>query len=118
LYFEQIYKLNHSAYPFRCSSIKSHLASVLHLALEHRVEDIHPNELPANIRLYKLFDELLNKQFPLDSPAYPLALRSPSDFASHLNVHVNHLNSSVKSVTNLTTTQIIKERMFEESKTF
>ncbi|NIF04802.1 helix-turn-helix domain-containing protein [Chryseobacterium sp. Tr-659] len=116
LYFKQMHKLNHSTYPFRCSSIKSHLASVLHLALENRVEDIHPNELPANVRLYKLFDELLNKQFPLDSPAYPLALKTPADFARHLNVHVNHLNSSVKSVTDLTTTQIIKERMFEESK--
>lgn len=116
LYFEQMHKLNNSSYPFRCSSIKNHLASVLHLALENRVEDIHPHELPANIRLYRLFDELLNKQFPLDSPAYPLALRTPADFANHLNVHVNHLNSSVKSVTNLTTTQIIKERMFEESK--
>lgn len=116
LYFEQMYKLNNSPYPYRCSSIKNHLASVLHLALENRVDDVHPSELPANVRLYRLFDELLNKQFPLDSPAYPLALRTPSDFASHLNVHVNHLNSSVKSVTNLTTTQIIKERMFEESK--
>jgi AraC-like DNA-binding protein len=95
---------------------QKHLASVLHLALENRVEDISLNELPANVRLYKLFDELLNKQFPLDSPAYPLALKTPSDFADHLNVHVNHLNSSVKSVTNLTTTQIIKEKMFEESK--
>lgn len=116
LYFEQIYKLNNSAYPFRCSSIKNHLASVLHLALENRMEDIDLNELPANIRLYRLFDELLNKQFPLDSPAYPLALKTASDFAEHLNVHVNHLNSSVKAVTHLTTTQIIKERMFEESK--
>lgn len=116
MYFEQMYKLSHSAYPFRCNGIKSNLASLLHLALENRVEDVSLNELPANVRLYKLFDELLNKQFPLDSPAYPLALRTPADFASHLNVHVNHLNSSVKSVTNLTTTQIIKEKMFEESK--
>lgn len=116
LYFEQMYKLNHSTYPFRCSGIKSNLASVLHLALENRVEDVSLNELPANVRLYRLFDELLNKQFPLDSPAYPLALKTASDFADHLNVHVNHLNSSVKSVTSLTTTQIIKEKIFEESK--
>lgn len=116
MYFEQMHKLNHSAYPFRCSGIKSNLASVLHLALESRVEDVSLGELPANVRLYRLFDELLNKQFPLDSPAYPLALKTASDFADHLNVHVNHLNSSVKSVTHLTTTQIIKEKMFEESK--
>ncbi|MDQ0064425.1 helix-turn-helix domain-containing protein [Chryseobacterium lathyri] len=116
LYFEQMYRLNNSAYPFRCSSIKSHLASVMHLALENRMDDINPDELPANIRLYRLFDELLNKQFPLDSPAYPLTLKTASDFADQLNVHVNHLNSSVKSVTRLTTTQIIKERVFEESK--
>ncbi|WP_312392646.1 helix-turn-helix transcriptional regulator [Chryseobacterium sp.] len=116
LYFDQIYRINNSSYPFRCNSIKSNLVSVLHLALENRMEDVSMNNLPANVRLYRMFDELLNKQFPLDSPTYPLELKTASDFADHLHVHVNHLNSSVKSVTNLTTTQIIKERILEESK--
>jgi len=115
-YFQQMHKLNNSNYPYRCNSIKSHLAAVLHLVLETSVDQVDLSQHPANVRLYYLFDELLNKQFPLDSPAYPLNLRTASDFAAQLNVHVNHLNASVKSVTALTTTQIIKEKMFEEAK--
>lgn len=116
LYFEQMYKMNQSGYIFRNNSIRNHLAAVLHMVLELREEDTSLNENPANVRVYRLFDELLNKQFPLDSPAYPLTLKQASDFAKELNVHVNHLNSSVKAVTGHTTTQIIKEKIFEEAK--
>ncbi len=115
-YFEQIYKLNQSNYVYKCNSIKSHLAAILHLALETKSDDVNLTNLPANIRLYRLFDELLNQQFPLDSPAYPLELKTASDYAESLNVHVNHLNSSVKSISQRTTTQLIKEKIFEESK--
>ena len=86
------------------------------LALETKSDDVNLTNLPANIRLYRLFDELLNQQFPLDSPAYPLELKTASDYAESLNVHVNHLNSSVKSISQRTTTQLIKEKIFEESK--
>ena len=43
-------------------------------------------------------------------------LRSASDFANQLNVHVNHLNRAVKETTQKTTTQIISERILQESK--
>jgi AraC-like DNA-binding protein len=39
-----------------------------------------------------------------------------SDFAEQLNVHVNHLNRSVKENTGKTTSQIIAERMLQEAK--
>ncbi len=114
--FDNMFRLNNSNYPLRCGAIKSNLAAVLHLALEWRVEDIHIQGQSGSARMYRLFDELLHKQFPLDSPAYPLELRTAADFAARLNVHVNHLNASVKAVTNLTTTQIIKRKIFEEAK--
>lgn len=115
-YFEQMYRLNQSNYPLRYHNIRNHLAAILHFILEIEAKEIQINKLPSNIRLFKRFDELLNNQFPLDSPAYPLLLKSPSDFASQLNVHVNHLNSSIKSVTGQTTTQILKKKIVEESK--
>jgi len=116
IYFEQMAKLNHSDYPLRCSSIRNHLAAILHFALECQTDESIQKQLPANVRLYKQFDELLNRQFPLDSPAYPLVLKTAADFANELNVHVNHLNSSIKAVTQHTTTTLIKGRVFEESK--
>ncbi|WP_334127087.1 helix-turn-helix domain-containing protein [Empedobacter brevis] len=115
-YFEQMYRLNQSKYPLRYHSIRNHLSAVFHYILEQKVDEIHSDELPSNMRLYKKFDELLNTQFPLDSPAHPLLLKTPADFSHQLNVHVNHLNSSVKSVTNQTTTQIIKQKIIEEAK--
>lgn len=115
-YFEQMYRLNQSNYPLRYHSIRNHLAAIFHHVLEINQDEIQAVELPSNVRLYKKFDELLNTQFPLDSPAHPLVLKTPSDFATRLNIHVNHLNSSVKSVTNQTTTQIIKQKIVEEAK--
>lgn len=115
-YFEQMYRLNQSNYPLRYHSIRNHLAAIFHHVLEINQDEIQAVELPSNVRLYKKFDELLNTQFPLDSPAHPLVLKTPADFATRLNIHVNHLNSSVKSVTNQTTTQIIKQKIVEEAK--
>jgi AraC-like DNA-binding protein len=38
------------------------------------------------------------------------------NFAKQLNVHVNHLNRSIKETTEKTTSQIIGERIVRESK--
>jgi len=43
-------------------------------------------------------------------------LRTASDFADQLNVHVNHLNRAVKEITQKTTSQLIAERLLQESK--
>ena len=43
-------------------------------------------------------------------------IRSASDFAEQLNVHVNHLNRAVKDTTGKTTTQVIAERLIQEAK--
>jgi AraC-like DNA-binding protein len=45
-----------------------------------------------------------------------MQFRSASDFASQLNVHVNHLNKAVKETTDKTTSQIIAERILQEAK--
>ena len=63
-----------------------------------------------------LFLELLERQFPIDETHQRVQLRSASDFASHLNIHVNHLNRAVKETSLKTTTQIISERILQESK--
>lgn len=43
-------------------------------------------------------------------------LRSASEYAAQLSVHVNHLNSAVKESTGKTTTQLISERILKEAK--
>jgi AraC family transcriptional activator of pobA len=70
----------------------------------------------ASRRISTIFLELLERQFPVDENHQKINLRSASDFAQQLNVHVNHLNRALKETTNKTTSQIITERILQESK--
>ena len=58
----------------------------------------------------------LRGQFPITEDTQPIKLRKASDFADILNIHVNHLNRSVKLYTGKTTTQNINERFIQEAR--
>ncbi|MCF6404488.1 AraC family transcriptional regulator [Chitinophaga filiformis] len=117
LYFEQMMEMAHSDYTFKYEAIRNLLCLLMHSLLVDQPDGNYTSELPASSRLLRMFDELLHQQFPLDSPAHPLTMKTPADFARALNVHVNHLNSVIKSTTGSTTTAIIKSRVLEEAKT-
>lgn len=74
------------------------------------------SQINASKRISTLFLELVERQFPIDENHPAIHLRSASDFANQLNVHVNHLNRAVKQITEKTTTQIIAERILQEAK--
>ena len=93
----------------------------LTLELIHYGQKLHPmsasnNAQNASQRISALFIELLERQFPLDSPHQRLSLRSPADYADRLAVHVNHLNKVLKDVTGNTTTAIISNRVIGEAR--
>lgn len=115
-YFKHMYEMAASDYSLKFEMIKNLLSLLLHQALQLKVEDADINSNNSFTRIYRLFDDLLNQQFPLDSPAYPLQLKKPIDFANYLNIHVNHLNASIKKATNKTTSQLIKARILNEAK--
>ena len=73
-------------------------------------------QINASQRISTLFLELLERQFPIDENHPSIKLRSASDFANQLNIHVNHLNRAVKETTLKTTTQLIAERILQEAK--
>jgi AraC-like DNA-binding protein len=62
------------------------------------------------------FMALLDNQFPVAELSYTIKLKSASDFAQKLNIHVNHLNRSVKTINNKSTSNIIRDRILAESK--
>ncbi|WP_157603456.1 helix-turn-helix domain-containing protein [Spirosoma telluris] len=66
--------------------------------------------------MFGLTDEQVSL-FPLDDTHQQVKFRSASDFANQLNIHVNHLNRAVKETTQKTTSQLIAERVLQESKT-
>jgi len=45
-----------------------------------------------------------------------IELRSASEFATQLNVHINHLNRAIKGTTQKTTAEHINRRILQESK--
>ena len=105
-----------SDYAFKYDLLRNYIAELTHFALKSRPSEVlyqHPN---AKHRITVVFTELLERQFPIEKPSQRFNMRSPSDFAVQLAVHVNHLNRAVKDTTGKTTTNLIAERLVSEAK--
>ena len=70
----------------------------------------------ANERISALFTELLERQFPIESPLQKMKLRAPAEFANNLAVHTNHLNRALKDSLGKTTSQLISDRIQQEAR--
>lgn len=114
--FENMLKEFHSDYPYKNELSRHYVHLILHEAMKLQPNKKYFEHTNASSRLANLFLELLDKQFPVDSPHYALQLRSPRQYAERLAVHVNHLNYAVREVTGKTTTQHIAEKMVAEAK--
>ena len=111
--FEEI----NSDYIHKYDVLRNLVYELLHFAMKMRPSArIFKPQINASQRISALFLELLERQFPIDDNHRKINLRSASDFANQLNIHVNHLNRAVKETSRLTTTQIISDRILQESK--
>jgi len=115
LYSKMIAEL-HSDYPLKYALLRSYAAELVHYALKLRPADARYQHPDAKSRLAAVFLELLERQFPIESLNRRVALRSASDFARQLAVHVNHLNRCVRDTTGKTTTDHIAERLAGEAR--
>lgn len=115
--FERIASEFNSDYKYKHDVIRNQIFELLHFALKKQPTDNLVKQLTnASQRISTLFLELLERQFPIDDTHQHINLRSASDYANQLNVHVNHLNRAVKDTTEKTTSQIIAERILQEAK--
>ena len=90
---------------------------LLHFAMKMQpTSNLDKRPINASQRISTLFLELLERQFPVDDSHPSIHLRTASGFAQQLNVHVNHLNRAVTETTDKTTSQIIADRILQESK--
>lgn len=113
--FEKMIEEQKSDYTHKSDVIHNYINLILHEALKMQPsENFYPQN--AASRLTRVFMELLERQFPIESTSEPLQIKSPTDFASKLNVHVNHLNRAVKETTGKPTSAHIAERILLESK--
>lgn len=111
--FEEI----NSDYIHKYDLLRTLVYEMVHFALKMQpAGSLEKHHINASQRISNLFMELLERQFPIDDPQQLVPLRSASDYAEKLNVHVNHLNRSIKEITDKTTSQIIAERILKEAK--
>jgi AraC-like DNA-binding protein len=105
-----------SDYMYKYDLIRNYVTELVHYALKIKPSETLFQHTDANSRITAIFTELLERQFPIETPAQRFTLRSAKDFAEKLSVHVNHLNRAIKETTGRTTTHHISERLTSEAK--
>ena len=115
--YERMFEEIESEYIHKYDVLRNLVFELLHYAMKMRpTANLDKQEINASQRIAMLFLELLERQFPIEENHPQVQLRTASDFARQLNVHVNHLNRAVKEVTGRTTSQLIAGRILQEAK--
>lgn len=105
-----------SDYVYKYDLIRNYVLELIHYGQKLQPASVLYPLHTASARVSSLFIELLERQFPIESPQQKLALRTAKDYAERLSVHVNHLNKVLKENTGKTTTDIISGRVIQEAK--
>ena len=105
-----------SDYEFKYDLLRTYLIELIHYG--QKLKPAHQVSAGQNAgkRIISIFIELLERQFPIESPQQRLNLRSAKDYADRLAIHVNHLNKVLKENMGSTTTEIISKRIIQEAK--
>jgi len=113
--FQRMHEEMPSDYAYKYDLLRAYVLELIHLGQKQQpATALHPaHSAPA--RLTSRFVELLEQQFPLESPQQQLTLRTATDYADRLAVHVNHLNKVLKETTGRTTTALLLERIAQEA---
>lgn len=115
--YERMFEEINSEYIHKYDMLRNLVFELLHIAMKLQPTSTFDRQsMNASQRISTIFMELLERQFPIEEDHPRVSLRSPSDFAKQLNVHVNHLNRAVKEATGKTTSQLIADRFLQESK--
>lgn len=114
--FQKMMKEMASSYAQKYDVLRSYLHLLIHEAMKSNPADNFGTYANASARVWGLFLDLLERQFPIDSPLAGLSLKTPADYAHALSVHVNHLNRSVKEATGKTTSEQIAARIAKEAR--
>ncbi|MDU1890838.1 MAG: helix-turn-helix domain-containing protein [Dysgonomonas sp.] len=115
--FQKMREELQSEYAHKADIIRSYLHLLVHEAMKVQETSTYTPEKNAAQRTTELFLALLEHQFPVE-PDKPLSLKTANDFAERLSVHVNHLNRVVKTTTGRTTSNLITNRIIQESVQF
>ena len=116
IYERMLEELN-SEYTYKYDVIRMSVLELVHIALKISPSTVlSQRDTNGSHRIAALFTELLEQQFPIESPLQLMEMRSPADYAGSLSVHVNHLNRCLIKVTGKTTSELIKDRIGMEAR--
>jgi AraC-like DNA-binding protein len=113
--FQKMFAEIESDYVYKYDSIRTLVFELIHSAQKMQPATTLYSNSNAATRISSLFMELLERQFPIESPHQQINFRSANEFADQLAVHVNHLNRALKETTSKTTSELIAERLVQEA---
>ncbi|MEZ0610872.1 helix-turn-helix domain-containing protein [Fibrella sp. WM1] len=114
--FNKMHKELASDYAYKYDLLRTYVLELIHFGQKLQpATSLYPTHT-ASARISSLFIELLERQFPIESPGQRIRLRTANDYARQLAVHVNHLNKVLKEHTGKTTTDLISGRLVQEAK--
>ncbi len=105
-----------SDYAYKYDLLRNYVMELIHTGQKLKPIESMANTTNAASRISSLFIELLERQFPIESEGQVIQLKTPTDFAKTLGIHINHLNKVLKETTGRSTTEIINGRIAEEAK--
>ncbi|MFT3825316.1 MAG: helix-turn-helix transcriptional regulator [Chitinophagaceae bacterium] len=114
--FKKMYQELSSDYLYKYDLLRNYVLELIHFGQKLQPATALHTKHNAAGRVSSLFAELLERQFPIESPRQTINLRTAKDFAEQLSVHVNYLNRVLKENTGKTTTDIINNRITQEAK--
>lgn len=115
--FRKMFEEIESDYVYKYDSIRNYVFELIHSAQKMQPAATLYSNSNAATRISSLFMELLERQFPIESPVQQINFRSAKEFADQLSVHTNHLNRALKETTSKTTSKLIAERVVQEAVT-
>jgi len=114
--FRKMHRELAADYKYKFDLLRNLVLELIHYGQKLQPMSALSSNQNASERISSLFIELLERQFPVESPQQTLGLRTPKDYANRLAVHVNHLNKVLKEMRGSTTTELIKNRVLQEAK--
>jgi transcriptional regulator, AraC family len=114
--FQKMIEEQKSDYTFKDELIRNYINLIIHEALKLQPSEVYNPSKNGTARIAAVFLELLERQFPIETPTSPLKMKTAQDYAQTLNIHVNYLNRAVKEITGKSTTTLITERIITEAK--
>lgn len=114
--FEKMLAEKESDYQYKLDLQRSYALELIHTGMKLQPQQPSNHTSNASSRIANLFEDLLERQFPIESMQQQVNFRTANDYALQLSIHVNHLNKALKDTKGKSTSELISERIVQEAK--